>query len=133
MSEIEQFLKKSKGLIGDSKLDLDDAQASLEVLRKVSPELVNLSIFKSLVDTQNLVDSLKQKVDGYAQKLGNYEMELKELMKKTDSFSANMQKQGESFDELYRKLSFEVERQKARNDKNNVVSELLEQYLRRHG
>jgi len=132
MSEIEQFLKKSKGLIGDSKLDLDDAQASLEVLRKVSPELVNLSIFKSLVDTQNLVDSLKQKVDGYSQKLGNYEMELKELMKKTDSFSANMQKQRESFDELYRKLSFEVERQKGRNDKIAVVLEGLDQYLRRH-
>jgi predicted transcriptional regulator len=132
MSEIEGFLKKSKGLIGDSKLNLDDAQASLEVLRKVSPELVNLSIFKSLVDTQNLVDSLKQKVDGYTVKFDSYEAELGKLQKKIDSLTVNTQNTDESFKELYRKLSFEVERQKSRNDKIAVVLEGLDQYLRRH-
>jgi uncharacterized coiled-coil DUF342 family protein len=135
MSEIEGFLEKTKILIGDSSPSLDDVKTALEALRKVSPELVDEQIyerFKSLVDTKELVDGLKVKVDSCVNSVDELRDSQTEIQNKIESLTQTLQQTKESFDGLYQRMVHELESQKKRNDKLTFVLDGLEQYLRRH-
>jgi len=135
MGEIEGFLEKTKALIGDSAVSLDDVKTALEALRKVSPELVDEQIyerFKSLVDTKELVDGLKVKVDSCVNSIDGLHDSQIEIQNKIESLTQTLQKTKESFDVLEQRMILELKSQKTRNDKLTFVLDGLEQYLRRH-
>lgn len=135
MSEVKKFLERTKHLIGEDEASLDDVQKALDALRKVSPELVDEKIysrFKSLVDTKNMVEELKAKVDMFTLKVAGLEKAHGELTRKVEKYTSTLKAAGDSFNTMHDQVMVLTTSQKQRNDKINGVVEELDNYLRRH-
>jgi len=129
MSEVKAFLEKSNKLLGaPTEADIKEVKATLEALRKVSPDLVDSKIFERLsrlVDSVQIAKDTQMHVNALA-------ADVKRLEAKTIKLTEELNLMANSFDKLDQTLTFEMESQRQRNKKLAVVLDGLEQYLRRH-
>lgn len=129
MSNVQDFLKKSQGLLGETaEADINALKETLKSLRKVSPDLIDAKIFERLtrlVDSVQIAKDTQNQVNVLASNIKKLEGEATVLKEK-------MQAMKQSFGELDRRLTFEAESQNHRNKKLATVLDQLEQYLRRH-
>ena len=129
MSEVEAFLKRSEKLLGTpSEADIKAVKDTLEALRKVSPDLIDSKIYERLsrlVDSAEIARDTQKQVNGLGFDIKNLQLKLANL---TDS----LESMKESFNQVDRRLTLEVDGQRSRNKKLVETLELLNQYLRRH-
>jgi len=135
-SKVEDFLKQSSELLGTlPSEDLKAVKDALEALRKVSPELIDEKVFarfQSLIDTKALVDSLQVKIDASVEALNELKGEHINLQNQVKTLIKGLGETQKAFDVLERRLTFDAESTRQRNEKLGFVLEGLEQYLRRH-
>jgi len=126
MSDIEQFLRKSKDLIGDS--DFEAVKDTLEALLKVNPDLVD-SVFYERIS--RLIDSARISRDTQEQ-VRHLTAVVDKQQKSMDKLTEQLESIGASFTQLHDQILRNVTRDQQTRQKLNFVLGELEQYLRRH-
>ena len=129
MSEVEAFLKRSKGLIGDSEeVDPETLKKMVDALRKVSPDLADSVLISWF---SRLIDGLQIAVDTQAQ-MERLIARFDSLEKKVDRSIRQSQEAKASSDRLHGDILRKNESERQMRQKKMSVLEGLDQYLRRH-
>jgi len=129
MENVEEFLKRSDKLLGTpTQADMEALKGTLEALRKVSPDLIDSKIFERL---SRLVDSVKIARDTQA-KIDNLTKSVQNQQKKLDHLTTTIYAMNRTFNQLDTHLTVASETNRQLKQKQKLVLDMLEQWLRKH-